>query len=165
MLQDLMTHRGYIYRPGSNTAIVSVVPDEHRGYFYAPGTTTAVMTGGTWRPYLQSSQLAAFASGDRHYVTSEDDGRTYRATLESNGALSTTVFAERGGTSVVADAAGNVYVASGQIWIYDRDGKSIGVLEVPDRPSSLAFGGPDNRTLFIGARTALYAIRTKAAGQ
>jgi sugar lactone lactonase YvrE len=165
VLQDLITHRGYVYRPGSNTAIVSVVPDEHRGYFYAPGTNTAIMAGGTWRPYLQSSQLAAFAPGDRHYVTSEDDGRTYLATLDSKGTLTTTVFAERGGTSVVADAAGNVYIASGQIWIYDRDGKPIGVLEVPERPASLAFGGPDKQTLFIGARTALYAIRTKTAGQ
>jgi hypothetical protein len=43
--------------------------------------------------------------------------------------MSTIVFAERGGTSVVADAAGNVYVASGQIWIYDRDGQSDGVVE------------------------------------
>ena len=158
-LQDLIARRDYVYRPGSNTAIVSVVPDAHRGYFYAPGTNTAIMAGGTWRPYLQSSQLAAFAPGDRHYVTSEDDGRTYVATLEASGKLTTKVFAERGGTSVVADAAGNVYVASGQVWIYDRNGKPVGVLEVPERPGSLAVGGPDKRTLFIGARTALYAIR------
>ncbi len=122
------------------------------------------MAGGTWRPYLQSSQLAAFAPGDRHYLTSEDDGLTYVATLETSGTLTTTVFVERGGTSVVADAA-HVYIASGQIWIYDRDGKPIGVLEVPQRPGSLAFGGPDKQTLFMGARTALYAIPTKATGQ
>ena len=165
MLQDVLTHRGYVYRPGSNTAVVSVVADEHRGYFYAPGTQTAIMAGGSWRPYLQSSQLAAFAPGDRHYLTSEEDGRTYVATLEPTGVLTTRVFAERGGTSVVADAAGNVYIASGQVWIYDRNGKPIGVLEVPERPGSLAFGGPDRQTLFIGARSALYSIRTKATGQ
>jgi sugar lactone lactonase YvrE len=65
---------------------------------------------------------------------------------------------------VVADAAGNVYVASGQVWIYDRNGKQIGVLEVPERPGSLAFGGKDKRTLFIGARSSLYSIRTQAPG-
>jgi len=86
-------------------------------------------------------------------------------TLEADGKLSSTVFAERGGTSVVTDAAGNVYVASGQVWIYDRNGKPLGILEVPERPGSLAFGGTDRRTLFIGARTSLYSIRTVAAGR
>jgi hypothetical protein len=163
-LKNLMEHRGYVYRQGSNTAIVSEVSDEHRGYYYAPGTRAAILAGGTWRPNLQASQLAAFAPGDSHYLTSEDDGQTYVAKLENYRSLSTTVFVERGGTSVVADAAGNVYVASGQVWIYDRNGKQIGVLEVPERPGSLAFGGKDKRTLFIGARSSLYSIRTQAPG-
>jgi sugar lactone lactonase YvrE len=165
MLNDLLEHRGYLYRQGSNTAVIRVVSDEHRGYFYAPGTTTAIMAGGTWRPLLQSSQLAVFSPGDEHPLTSEDDGRTYTAKLESSGKLTTSVFAERGGTSVVTDAAGNVYVASGQVYIYDRTGRQIGILEVPERPSSLTFGGADRHTLFIGARTSMYAIRTVAAGR
>lgn len=161
VMQDMMEHRGYVYRPRSNTAIVSVVRNEHRGFYYAPDSHTAIMAGGTWRPHLQSSQLAAFAPGTSHYLTSEDDGRTYLATLGNDGKLSTTVFAERGGTSVVTDASGNVYIASGQVWIYDRNGKQIGVLEVPERPGSLAFGGPDRHTLYIAARGSLYAIQVK----
>ena len=164
VMKDMVEHRGYNYRRGSNTAIISTVTNEHRGYYYAPGTKTAIMAGGTWRPNLQSSQLAIFAPGESHYLTSEDDGRTYLAKLDSYDSLSTTVFAERGGTSVVTDTDGNVYIASGQVWIYDRNGKEIGVLELPERPASLAFGGPDKRTLFIGARSSLYSIRTKAAG-
>src|SRR4029079_16363717 len=100
VMQDMMEHRGYVYRPRSNTAIVSVVSNEHRGYYYAPGTHTAVMAGGTWRPNLQSSQLAAFAQGTSRFLTSEDDGRTYRVTLTPAGKLSSVVFNERGGTSV-----------------------------------------------------------------
>jgi sugar lactone lactonase YvrE len=164
VMQDMMERRGYVYRPRSNTAIVSHVSNEHRGYYYAPDSRTAIFAGGTWRPNLQSSQLAAFAPGTSHYLTSEDDGRTYRVTLEADGKLSSTVFVERGGTSVVTDDAGNVYVASDQVWIYDRNGKPLGVLEVPERPGSLAFGGADRRTLYIGARTSLYSIRTKMPG-
>jgi hypothetical protein len=165
VMKDMLARRGYVFRRGSNTAIVNSVTNEHRGYFYAPGTRTAIMAGGTWRPSLQSSQLAAFKPGESHYLTSEDDGRTWLAKLESDHSLSTTVFTERGGNSVVADTAGNVYLASGQVWIYDRNGKEIGVLELPERPGSLAFGGPDKRTLFIGARTSLYSIRTRAPGK
>lgn len=165
VLEDMMERRGYVYRPRSNTAIVSMVSNEHRGYFYAPDTRTAVMAGGTWRPNLQSSQLAPFTPGTSHFVTSEDDGRTYRVTLGADGKLASTVFTERGGTSVVTDVAGNVYIAAGDVWIYDRDGKQIGVLETPERTGSLAFGSADRRTLFIGARTSLYSIRTKTPGR
>ena len=85
--------------------------------------------------------------------------------LEPDGKLSSAVFNERGGTSVVTDVAGNVFIAGDQVWIYDRKGKPVGVLEVPERPGSLAFGGADRRTLFIAARTSLYSIRTKTAGR
>jgi sugar lactone lactonase YvrE len=161
ILRDLMEHRDYVYRQGSNTAVIGVTENAHRGYFYAPETNTAIMAGGTWRPILQSSNLTAFAPGDEHYVISEDDGKTYRVKLEKDGKIASTVFAERGGTSVVCDKAGNVYIAGDQVYIYDPKGKQIGMLEVPERPGSLAFGGPDNRTLFIGARSSVYSIRIK----
>lgn len=66
---------------------------------------------------------------------------------------------------MVSDAAGNVYIASGQVHIYNGAGQQIGVLEVSERPCSLAFGGLDRRTLFVGARSSLYAIRDLVSGQ
>ena len=164
-LEWLIDHRGYVFRLGSNTAILSTVMDEHRGYFYAPGTNAAMIGGGTWRADVQASQFGSFAPGETHFIASEDDARTYVAALENNTKLTTKVLAERGGTSVVSDTAGNVYIASGQIYIYDGQGKEIGVIEVPERPSSLAFGGPNHRMLFIGARSSLYSIRTASAGK
>ena len=165
ILNDLIEHRDYVYRWGSNTAVIRVVENAHRGYFYAPGTQSAIIAGGTWRPLLQSSTLAAFSPGDEHFITSEDDGKTYRAKMEGDWQLTTRVFAERGGTSVINDKEGNVYIASGQVYIYDRDGNQIGLLELPERPGSLAFGGPDRKTLFIGARSSLYSIRTKIGSE
>jgi len=98
-------------------------------------------------------------------VTSEDDGKTYRAKLEADGTLSAVVFAERGGTSVVGDQNGNVYIAGDQVYVYDRNGNQAGVLEVPERPGSLSFGGTDRHTLYIGARSSIYSIRTTAPGK
>lgn len=40
-----------------------------------------------------------------------------------------------------------------------------GILDVPERPGSLCFGGKDLRTLFIGARESVYAVKVKAAGR
>ena len=163
VLDDLMERRDYVYRQGSNTAVVRVAENAPRGYFYAPGQTRRSLRAVPGDRFLQSSNLAVFSPGDDAMSTSEDDGRTYRE-AQSDGKL-TSVFAERGGTSVVSDEEGNVYIASGQIYVYDRQGKQIGVLELPERPGSLAFGGPDKRTLFIGARSSLYAIRTASPSQ
>jgi sugar lactone lactonase YvrE len=103
--------------------------------------------------------------GRNFYMTSEDDCRTWAATIDKDLKLSAKLFADRGGTSVVADSAGNVYIAGGDVYVYDQAGKQIGTLETPERACSVVFGGPDKKTLFIGARTSLYAIPMAVAGQ
>ncbi len=165
ILKDLMDRRDYVYRGGSNTAVISVTENAPRSYFYAPGSKTAIFAGGTWRPILQSSNLMEFKPGDEHYVVSEDDGKTYRVKLGADEKITSSVFTDRGGTSILNDAAGNIYIAGDQVYVYSREGKQIGILEIPERPGSLAFGGPDGRTLFIGARSSLYSIRMATAGR
>jgi len=163
-LQGQVERRGVVYAPRSNMAIVAKVVDEPRGFYCAPGTHTAVMAGGNWQPELQASQWSIVAAGAEHLVASEEDDTVARIKLPSLSSIDVTEFAPHGGSSAVSDTAGNVYVASGQVYIYNAAGKQIGVLEIPERPSSLAFGA-DRRTLFIGARSSLFAIRTQAAGQ
>jgi sugar lactone lactonase YvrE len=74
-------------------------------------------------------------------------------------------IAENGEQSIAVDTQGNSYVAAGQILVYGTTGKQIDTIEVPERPSRLAFGGKDHQTLFIAARTSLYGVRTKFKGQ
>ncbi len=171
-LQWMLQHVGYKYRLGSNTAMRSDLIPEHRGYYYAHDNKTALMGGEPdkpyaawrWRPLPESSQLLAFPVGASHPITSEDDEKTYQGTMTGPEKLSAEMILERGGSSVVVDAAGNLYLASGQVFIYDKQRKQIGILEVPERPSSLAWGDPDRKTLFIGARSSVYAIRTANSG-
>ena len=74
-------------------------------------------------------------------------------------------FVQQGGESVAVDAEGNVYLAAGQINVYNASGKLIDTIETPERPIQLAFGGKDGRTLFIAARSSLYCVRTRVAGR
>ncbi|HWB61251.1 MAG TPA: SMP-30/gluconolactonase/LRE family protein, partial [Chthoniobacteraceae bacterium] len=60
---------------------------------------------------------------------------------------------------------GNVYIAAGNIFVYDKTGKKIDTIEVPERPASIVFGGKDGKTLFITARTSLYSVQTKYGGR
>jgi sugar lactone lactonase YvrE len=74
-------------------------------------------------------------------------------------------FVQQGGEGVAVDAQGNVYLASGHIYVYNPSGTLIDTIETPERPTQLVFGGRDRRTLFIAARTSLYSVRTRAPGR
>jgi sugar lactone lactonase YvrE len=165
IMQEYMQRRGYRYRQNSNTSIISVITNEHRGFFYAPESNVAIMAGGTGRPITQSSQMIIVEPGKEFFMTSEDDCRTWVATLDKDFKLTPKLFTDRGGNAVVTDTEGNVYIADGHVSVYDKSGKQIGTLETPERASGLAFGGSDRKTLYIGARSSLYAIRTTAAGK
>lgn len=160
-LQRQINHSGYIFAPRSNMAATGFTADEHRGYFTAPRSNVTVVAGGTWLPYLQASQMKTLAVGGETVVVSEDDDKAYRVTLESMRKLTPVIFAQRGGTGVALDSAGHVFIAAGQIYVYDANGRQVGVVEIPERPSSLAIGGTDGKTLFIGARRGLYSLRLK----
>lgn len=97
--------------------------------------------------------------GERVFVTNGSENRTYSAMLGAGGSLADLkVFAERGGESVVADRRGRVFVANGQVFVYDAAGRESGRIDVPERPLQLLVGGAEGRTLFILSHHALYAV-------
>jgi hypothetical protein len=104
------------------------------------------------------------APGGRVYVSNESEDVTYRATVKPDGALADLQpFAPRGGECVAVDARGNVYVANGQIFVYNPTGKEIGRIDVPERPIDIVFGGAGKRTLFILGHHALFAAQVGEA--
>ena len=63
------------------------------------------------------------------------------------------------------DADGRLYATAGDgVHVFLPDGKRIGKILVPETPANCTFGGADGRTLFITARTGLYAIDLKVKG-
>jgi len=117
-------------------------------------------------PMLRAFGLTPAKPGQAFYLTSEAQMQTFRAIVNADGSLSDMQpFVEQGGEGVVVDARGNVYIAAGQIYVYTPAGRLIDTIEVPERPLQLLFGGPDRRTLFIAARSSLYAVRTQTHGR
>jgi len=63
------------------------------------------------------------------------------------------------------DVEGNLYVAAaGGVWIFTKEGERLGIIQTPERPANLAWGGTDWGSLFITARTSLYRVEVKATG-
>jgi hypothetical protein len=116
-------------------------------------------TGWRFSHNLDTHGLTAAAPGDRIYVTNESEDITYSALVGADGTLGDLrAFAQRGGESVAVDPNGNVYVANGEIFVYNPAGTQIARIEVPERPLDIVFGGPDHRTLFVLAHHALFAV-------
>lgn len=92
--------------------------------------------------------------------------------VAADGALSNgRLFAEMeselegGPDGMKVDVEGNLYSSGpGGVWIYRPDGELLGVAAAPQLPANLAFGGTDYRTLFITARSTVYALRTRVEG-
>lgn len=115
---------------------------------------------------LRAFGLAPAPIGQTFYVTDEEEQKTYKSTVDPEGTLTNLkLFANVGGESVTEDAEGNVYIAAGQIYVFNPSGRLIDTIEVPERPSQLLIGGADRKTLFIAARSSLYAVQLRFTGR
>ena len=104
--------------------------------------------------------------GSRVYVADHGGGRTYVYTPHADGTLGEgRLFVEQGSDGMTLDERGNVYLTGDDVTIYNPDGNPIGSIAVPEAPANLTFGGEDGMTLFITARTSLYAVDMAVAGQ
>ena len=64
------------------------------------------------------------------------------------------------------DRAGRLFSSAGDgVHVFAPDGTLLGKILVPERPSNLCFGGEKGTTLFITARTSIYAIEVRTAGR
>lgn len=88
------------------------------------------------------------------------EGRVFCEVSQPPGATS-----PAGGDGLTIDTAGNLYITTALgLQVYDAAGKQLGIIKVPEHPANVAFGGKDNKTLYVTARKSLYAIKTEATG-
>lgn len=63
------------------------------------------------------------------------------------------------------DTAGRLWTTgAGGVSVYTASGERLGVFEIDEHAANLAFGGDDLSTLYLTARTSIYAVRTTATG-
>jgi sugar lactone lactonase YvrE len=153
-----------------------VIPRKQPFQFVSPDGTTFLPAGEEFvsgelyygsklNDTLRAFGLAPIVVGNTAYFSDESGQKTYVGRVTEDGTISDLkLFVERGGESVAVDGEGNVYIAAGQILAYDRNGRQIGTIDVPERPSQLLFGGANKQTLFILARSSLYAAPAFHAG-
>ena len=107
----------------------------------------------------RSSGLCEAFPGKQVYAINEYDKRTVRLDVDAKGYLSNMIhFAEKGEFSAVRDKKDNIYIADGEVFVFDKNGKQTEMIHIPERPNTIAFGGRDKNILFVTGRSALYSV-------
>ena len=110
---------------------------------------------------VRPNGLIGTPDGRTLYVADPGARRTWRYAVAPDGTLEDkTLFAASGSDGMTLDVAGNVYLTTDAVLVYAPSGKLLERIEMPQRPTNLCFAGADRKTLFITARTGVYAIAT-----
>lgn len=131
---------------------------------YWPDSSFVATDGVTIIPEIydlgRCASLSAAKPGDVFYTANELPKKFYSFRVGEKGQLSEmTEIQGRGEYSHAVDNNGNLYVADGQIFVYDRSGKEVKRINVEERPISICFGGKDKKILFITTNSGLYGMR------
>lgn len=96
------------------------------------------------------------------YVVHENNKTTVRLSVGVDGRLAEEgELCPFGQYSNVTDAEGNVYIADGEIFVYDKSGKEQRRIHVEERPISMTIGGHQGEVLFVTTTRSLYGIKIK----
>ena len=114
----------------------------------------------------QPNGIVGTPDGKTLYVADIGAGKTYRYDIAASGALTNrTLFCEQGSDGMTLDAAGNVYLTGKGVSVYDKGGKKVAQVDVPEPwTANVCFGGADLKTLFVTAGTGLYALPMAVKG-
>ena len=70
-----------------------------------------------------------------------------------------------GSDGLTIDENGNLYLVGRGVTVFDKSGKKLGNIPVPEGwTANICFGGKDSKSLYITASKGLYRIRMKVKG-
>ncbi len=100
------------------------------------------------------------------YVADPGANRIYAYDIVGQGRVANRrLFCEKGSDGMTLDERGNLYITQDQVYVFSPEGEQIRAIRTPERPANVCFGGADRKTLFITARTSLYAVKLDVKGQ
>lgn len=115
--------------------------------------------------YKQPNGLIGTPDGKTLYVSDINDGKIWKYAVQPDGNLANkTFFAPEGSDGMTIDNRGNVYLTNKFVSVFDKTGKKIAQIEVPEQPSNVCFGGKKRDILFITARTSVFTLKMKVKG-
>jgi gluconolactonase len=131
-----------------------------RVYYLSPDLKTLFIVA---EDLLQPNGIVGTPDGKKLFVADIRDNKTWSFTINPDGILSDkTLFCELGSDGMTIDTEGNIYLTGKGVTVFDKTGRLLGNIPVPESwTANVCFGGKNRKTLFI---TAFYRIRMKVRG-
>jgi len=132
-------------------------------YFLAKGATVPVRVATDLR---QPNGIIGTPDGKTLYVADIGARKSYVYEILADGSLTNKkLFCELGSDGMTRDEEGNVYLTGRGVTVFDKSGKQIEHIDVPEGwTANVTFGGSDRKLLFITASKGIYGMKMKVAG-
>jgi gluconolactonase len=122
---------------------------------------TAVATN-----FVQPNGIIGTPDGKKLYVADIGANKTYVYVIQKDASLSNRkLFCEMGSDGMTVDNQGNVYLTGDGVHVFDKNGKKIAHIPVPESwTANVCFGGKDLNILFITAMDSVYGLKMNVTG-
>jgi gluconolactonase len=114
----------------------------------------------------QPNGIIGTPDGKTLYVADIGAKKTYAYDTTPEGALKNKrLFCELGSDGMTIDADGNVYLTGQGVTVFDKTGKKITNIPIPEPwTANVTFGGKDRDLLFITASKKVYGVKMRVKG-
>lgn len=114
----------------------------------------------------QPNGIIGTPDGKIVYVADIGAGKTYAYDVTAAGPLQNKrLFCELGSDGMTIDSEGNVYLTGKGVTIFDKTGKKITNIPIPEPwTANITFGGKDRKLLFITASKKVYGVKMRVKG-
>jgi gluconolactonase len=114
----------------------------------------------------QPNGIIGTPDGKTLYVADIGAKKTYAYDTTPEGPLKTKrLFCELGSDGMTIDADGNIYLTGKGVTIFDKTGKQIQNIPIPEPwAANVTFGGKDRDLLFVTASKRIYGVKMRLKG-
>lgn len=137
-------------------------PQERVYYFSPDRSSVKVVADGFVRP----NGIIGNTKTTTLYIADIGGSKTYSFRMNADGSLTDkTLFCEMGSDGMTLDEQGNLYITGKGVTVFDKTGKKIEHIAIPEPwTANVTFGGKKRDTLFITASKSVYTLKMKVKG-
>jgi gluconolactonase len=137
--------------------------EKQRVYYLTPDHKNVLIAADD---LLQPNGIVGTPDGKKLFVADIRGGKTWSYQINADGTLSDKkLFCEMGSDGMTIDTEGNLYLTGKGVTVFDRTGKKLGNIPIPENwTANVCFGDRDFKSLFITASKGLYRIKLTVKG-
>ncbi|UII24395.1 SMP-30/gluconolactonase/LRE family protein [Fulvivirga maritima] len=116
--------------------------------------------------YEQPNGIVGTPNGKKLYVADIGAGKIFNYKISKTGELTKKkLFTSMGSDGMTLDNQGNLYITGKGVTVFNKKGKKIAYIPVPEKwTANICFGGTNNNTLFIAASESVYTLKMNVKG-